>query len=111
MIQHKSMAAGRWQQFCLVEQLANVGSEIFRTINWKNKGDNEYSKNSFYRALELLDLTIRDPKNIKRLREICRTREALVDHFVFDNEYNTTDEQWEKYFYQMTYAAALRRGR
>ena len=40
-----------------------------------------------------------------------RVAEALVDHFVYDNEYNTTDEEWQKYFFQFNYAAALQRGR
>jgi len=95
-----------------MEQLANVGSDIERTIQWKKKGDPEYSRMAFYRALELLDLTVSDPKNRgPRLREILRTREALVDHFVYDNEYNTTDEIWLREFYNYGYAAALQRGR
>lgn len=67
MIIHKQLAAGRWFELSLVEQLANVGSDIERTIQWKKKGDFEYSKEAFLRALELLDLTIADPKNRKRL--------------------------------------------
>jgi hypothetical protein len=111
MIIHKDLAAGRWFELSLVEQLANVGSDIERTIQWKKKGNLEYSKAAFYRALELLDLTVADPKNKSRTREILRTREALVDHFVYDNSYKSTDEQWQKYFYQFNYAAALRRGK
>ena len=111
MIIHKELAAGRWFKLSLIEQLANVGSEIERTINWKRKGDDEASRNAFFRALELLYLTVEDPKNKGRLREVLRTREALIDHFVYDNEYNTTDEQWQKYFYQLNYAAAIKRGR
>ena len=108
---HKELAAGRWFQFSLVEQLANVGSDVIRTINWKKRGDREESICALYRALELLDLTIADPKNRKRLKEIVRTREALVDYFVYDNEYNTTDEIWYNYFFDFNYAAALQRGR
>ena len=108
---HKNLAAGRWFEFSLIEQLANIGSEIERTINWEKKGDLEYSRQAFYRALELIDFTIADPKNRKRLREIVRTREALVDHFVYDNEYQTTHEIWQKYFFEFSYSAALQRGR
>lgn len=61
--------------------------------------------------LELIDLTVADPKNKGRLREILRTREALVDFFVYDNEYNTTEEIWHNYFFAFNYAAALKRGR
>jgi hypothetical protein len=106
---HKELAKGRWFKFSLMEQLANVGSDIERTISWKKKGNLEYSQKAFERALELLDLTIADPKNRKRLKEILRMREALADHFFFDNEYQTTDECWQKYFYQFNYAAAMKR--
>ncbi|HJZ24525.1 MAG TPA: hypothetical protein VJ201_08815 [Candidatus Babeliales bacterium] len=111
MIMHKELAAGRWFQLSLIEQLANIGSDVIRTIEWKKKGDLQLSRDAFYRALELIDLTIADPKNRKRLKEIVRTREALVDHFVYDNEYHTTDEIWYNYFYDFNYAAALQRGR
>ena len=111
MIIHKDLAAGRWFEFSLVEQLANVGTDIERAIRWKKKGNQEYSITAFYRALELLDLTIRDPKNRKRLKEPCRVREALIDHFIYDNEYATSDEFWQKYFFNFNYMAALRRGK
>jgi len=111
MIVHKQLASGHWFKLSLVEQLANVGSDIERTIQWKKRGNIEYSQKAFERALELLDLTIADPKNKGRLKEVLRTREALVDHFVFDNEYSSTDESWQKYFFSFNYAAALRRGR
>jgi hypothetical protein len=72
----------------------------------------EYSQKAFERALELIDLTIKDPKNKGlRLKEILRSREAIVDHFMYDNEYKTTDEQWQEYFFQFNYAAAMQRGR
>ncbi|KAF0133821.1 MAG: Uncharacterized protein FD145_1031, partial [Candidatus Saganbacteria bacterium] len=64
-------------------------------------------KHAFERALELLDLTISDKKNISRLRELLRVREVLADYFVFDNTYNSTDESWQKYFLQFNYAARL----
>lgn len=112
MIIHKELASGRWFKLSLLEQLANVGSDIERTIQWKRKGDLEYSSAAFERALELLTLTIIDPKNRgPRLKELCRVREALIDYFMCDNEYGSTDEAWQNYFYAFNYAAALQRGR
>ena len=108
-IQHKELASGRWLSLTLMEQLANVGSEIERTIKWKQKGNSEYSAKAFDRALELLDLTIQDVKNRLRLKEILRVREALADHFVFENSYKTTETSWQKYFLGFTYAARVRR--
>ncbi|MFH0898620.1 MAG: hypothetical protein V1855_03505 [bacterium] len=113
MMIHKTLTPDHWFKFSLFEQLANVGCDIERTIRWKRENNLDYSQKAFERALELLNLTIADPKNRTRgrLREMVRTREALIDHFVYDNEYNTTDEQWQKYFFSFNYAAALARGR
>jgi len=107
---HRSLAAGRWFELSLVEQLANVGSEIERTISWRGRNEKN-STTAFDRGLELLDLTITDPRHRRRLRELARLREALADYFVFDNRYGSTDESWHRYFHAFTYAAALRRGR
>ena len=108
---HKEQASGKWFKLSLVEQLANVGMDIERTIQWRNRGDFQASKQAFERALELLDLTIADPKHRGRRKEPLRVREALVDYFVYDNMYSTDDEFWQKYFYAFNYAAALQRGR
>lgn len=105
--EHKSLAEGRWFTFSLCTQLANVGSEIERTINWNRKGNREYGNRAFFRALELLDLTLRDPKHKGRRREIARVKEALVDHFLYGNEYNTSDLQWQKYFLSFAHASRL----
>jgi len=103
--QHKDLLGGKWFKLSLMEQLANVGGEVHRTISWRNKGDAEYSQKAFERALELLDFTIADPKNIGRLKELTRMRECLVDYFMYDNIYGSSDEKWENYFYAFAYAA------
>lgn len=108
---HTELTDERWFKFTLFEQLANVGMEIERTIHWRNAGNQEYSQMAFWRALELIDYTVRDPKNKRRLREILHTRYGLVDHFAYDNEYQSTDKQWQDYFYAFNYAAALQRGK
>ena len=89
----------RWDQFSLSEQMANIGAEVGRTIKWKDKGNKEMSIHAFYRALELLDFTINDKKNSNSLKEILRVREALVDFFLGDNVYKSSNEIWEKYFF------------
>jgi hypothetical protein len=109
--QHPSLAAGRWQTFSLLEQLANVGSEVERAINWRNKNNPEYSRLAFLRALELLGLTIADPRNRGRLKEITRLREALLDFFLGDNEFHSTEKSWRSYFYAFAYASALEKSR
>lgn len=109
---HKNLTTEHWFTFSLLEQLSNIGCDVQRTIDWKKKGNQNYSSQAFERALELLDLTIADPKNKKgALKEILRVRELLIDYFIYNNEYSTSDEFWQKYFYDFNYAAALQRGK
>jgi hypothetical protein len=103
--QHKNLASGRWNELSFFEQMANIGSEIERTASWLKKGNSEYGRLAFERALELLDLTISEAKDRARLRELARVREALADHFAFDNSYQSTDESWQRYFYSFAFAA------
>lgn len=103
--EHKELAAGRWFTLSLVEQMANVGSDVGRAINWKTKGNLPYSQKAFERALELLDLTLMDRKNKGRFREVARVREALVDFLAGENEYSSTESIWNKYFLQFAQAA------
>jgi hypothetical protein len=103
---HKELASGKWQKLSFMEQMANIGSEVERTIKW-NRKNSEYSRQAFERDLELLDLTISDKNNLSRLKELVRLREILVDYFQFDNIYQSTDKKWQNYFYAFNYAARL----
>ncbi len=108
LIHHKTLKPEKWFSLRLCEQMANIGSEVERTIIWKKKGNKRYSTLAFERALELADLTKEDPKNRDRLKEICRMREVIADWF-FDNEYKSTDESLQKYFYAFNYYARLQK--
>ena len=57
-----TLANGRWQTFSLSEQLGNIGSEIERAIKWGGRGDIEHRAKALERSIELLDLTIADPR-------------------------------------------------
>lgn len=105
---HKDLARGKWQSLSLVEQMANIGSEVSRTINWKGK-DEKDAKRAFLRALELIILTMKDPKNKGRLKEIARVKEMLLDWYLGSQEYKSTDKDWQNYF--MQFAVAARKGR
>jgi len=61
------------------------------------------------RALELIDLTLDDPRHrssVGRLREICRAREVLLDFLVGSNQYGSTDVTLQKYFDAFAVAAS-----
>jgi len=104
-IKHKELAEGRWAQMSFCEQMANVGSEVSRALNWKKKGKDSLSKEAINRALELLDFTISSIKEYSRLRELLRTREALVDFFYGANEFLSSEILWRKHFDCFNYAA------
>lgn len=106
--QHKNLAAGRWQKFSLIEQMANIGSEVERALNWRKK-DKKYSQMAFERALELFDLTLSDPKNRHRLMEVARARELLCDYFLGKNSFVFTEKTWKDYFYSFGYAVSQQR--
>jgi len=103
--QHKELSQGRWKKLSFFEQMANIGSEVERAINWKNKNNAEYSRLAFERALELIDLTIADEKNRKRLRELTRVRENFVDYFICGNNYSSSEKNWKNYFYSFAFAS------
>jgi len=98
MTYHQGLQS-RWKDFSIYEQMANIGAEVGRAIKWRKKKNLEMSQMAFYRALELIDFTVDNKKNNKRLQEILLVREALVDDFFGNNIYHSTDPQWEKYFY------------
>jgi hypothetical protein len=102
---HKDLTLERWQKFSFHEQMANIGSEVFRAITWREK-NREYSRLALERALELLDITLEAVANSgSRLKELTRLREALVDYFLFENAYGSNDKSWENYFGPFNYAA------
>ena len=108
-VQHRDMAAGRWWELSLAEQLGNVGSEVSRALHWRSRNP-RIAQGALERALELLDLTLDDPRHrrsVARLREIARAREVLVDFLVGSNEYHSTGAALQRYF--DAYALAARR--
>ncbi len=99
-VQHQDLASGRWWELSLAEQLGNIGSEISRATRWSSRNP-ALAEGALYRALELLDLTLADPRIRQapaRLREIARTREIVVDFFAGSNEYRSTAASLQKYF-------------
>ena len=103
--QHKELAAGRWLELSFIEQMANIGGEVERALNWRAKNNFDYSQKAVERAFELIDLTLDNLKTTTQFKEITRLREALVDYFMGTNQFLSTEESWRKYFSHFTYAA------
>ncbi len=101
---HADLANGRFSQMSFCEQMANIGSEVERALNWKQRKNIEYTKKAFDRAHDLIAITISGLTDIHRLRELSRVREALNDYFIGDNQYQSTSASWRKYFMHFAYA-------
>ena len=105
---HPGLAAGRWAELSLAEQLANVGSEVGRMLRWRER-DERLAAGALDRALELLDLTLADPRWRGRLSEIARARELLCDAAAGGGSYGSTLEELDRYF--LAFAVSARRSR
>jgi hypothetical protein len=103
--QHRELASGRWKELSLVEQMANIGSEVGRARRWRRKGKSELAEKAAARALELLDLSLGAGHSYARLREIARVREALVDFLFGSNEFGSSEASWQSYFDHFNHAA------
>ncbi|MCS7180531.1 MAG: hypothetical protein N2589_03255 [bacterium] len=111
MIRYKNLSEGKWFELSFPEQMANIGMEVLRAINWKNKNE-KYFDISVEKVIELIDLTKIDSKNRKRLKEICRLKEVLIDYFWRNNQFKSSDKLWENYFnFFLYYASKLREKR
>jgi len=101
---HARLAAGRWFELTLLEQLGNIGSEVSRAARWRGR-DEKLFMGAIERALELFDLTLGDARWRGRRKEIARAREVLCDIVFGPNSYSTTLEDLDRYFTQFAVAA------
>ena len=101
---HTNLANGRWQTMTLAEQLGNIGSEYERAMRWKNKNEEHFEK-AVNRTLELIDLTISDPRLRHRLKEITRLRESVCEEFFSSTKAGQDTPQFQNYFTQFALRA------
>jgi hypothetical protein len=107
---HASLTADRWAELSVVEQLANVGSEVERALRAHDAGRIDRRDQALVRALELFDLTASDARwRGPRRREILRAREYFCG--VLFSEPNPGDAEFlRRYFLQFAMAARRDRG-
>jgi hypothetical protein len=99
-----SVSPDAWFKLTLYEQLGNVGSEVGRARKWQHKNQKIF-EGCFFRALELLSLTISDPRWRYRLKELCRAKEFLCDAYFGGPLYNSDFASLDKYFHHFAVAA------
>ncbi len=88
----------KWNSMPIGLQISNIGSEVSRAINWKNKGNDKRKIGFCNKAIEFLKLSVKDPKNAHRVGELSFCIEELQDYFLGNNIYGTTDEMLHKYY-------------
>jgi hypothetical protein len=101
-------AAARWHTLAMVEQMANIGSEVERALRAFDQGRTDRFDHALRRALELFDLTAADERwRGARRREMLRVRETFCG--VFFSEPAARDpglgEYLRSYFLQFAVAA------
>lgn len=90
----------------VVEQMANVGSEVERSIRAREAGNEARFESAFERAMELFDLTVADPRwRGPRLRELTRAREEFRALLFGDEGVWPTVETVRRYYLQFGVAA------
>lgn len=98
----------RWERFSLVEQMANVGSEVERAIRAHASGHQARFDRALDRALSLFDLTAADNRwRGPRRREVLRAREEFCRLFFDGSVAPESAEGLRRYF--LAFAIAARR--
>lgn len=100
----------RWAAMPLMEQMANIGSEVGRARKWIGKDKTQLAEGAFYRGLELMDATMRFGRSNSASRsclllELCRARDLFSESFLSRDD--DALGYLEKYFGQ--FASAIRR--
>ena len=74
---HKNLTLDKWSLYSKGQQILMIANEINRAKNFLKKNDFEIAKNSYERALDLIDITIQDDKWKNNLKEILRCKEFI----------------------------------
>ena len=103
---HARSAVTAWDRLTLVEQLANVGSEVERTLRAHEQGLTDRGAHALARALDLFDRTAGDARwRGPRRRETLRAREEFCRIVFADAPDRDAAKSLRKYFLQFAVAA------
>ena len=87
---HHGLTLEKWASHGLDGMLGNIGSEIYRALSAKKKGQQDRFLAALSRALELIDLTslaLLKSDRPHRAQEIGILREIIADAYVGGKEY------------------------
>ena len=95
-LEHLESTRISWVKLSLIEQMANIGSEVSRAL--RSKDNQARYSGAVARALDLFYLTIEDSRWKGRLREVLRVRELFAAAALGSDEFKTTLEDLDRYF-------------
>lgn len=101
--QHRALVAGRWFTYTFDEQMGNIGSETSRML--KAGDDRQRFEAAKRRGLELLDLTISDPRWQDRLGELAEVQRKFIRVEQSSEAYHDMLKELDWHFLQFAYAA------
>ena len=103
----------KWAEMDFITQMANIGSEVGRTLKWKQKKNAALARSAFIRALDLFDLTIEVGRNKSTpssrdsmLREVLRARDQFAEEYLSDDDDAIRGS--DRYFSHFAKASAIR---
>jgi hypothetical protein len=108
---HAGLTPEKWAEQSLMLQMANIGSEVFRAISWRERGYPDKGYAAGARAIELFNLTMSGDLPLHRRREVGRAKECFVDYYWGDNQYGSTAANLRSYFMVFTALAQRERGK
>lgn len=81
----------KWNNLSYAAQVSNIGSEISRAIRCKKAGKKVRSMQHYEYALQLIELTKRDPKNEEKFHEL-RMAEWKLREYMSDENNDISEE-------------------
>jgi hypothetical protein len=88
---HKQLAGGRWFELSFIQQMGNIGSEVYRAIKWFREKNEKRFRISFEMALELFELTIKDSRYENERINVIKYRSLFFN--VLTNYENTQNPE------------------
>jgi hypothetical protein len=95
-LEHLELVRASWAKFSLIEQMANIGSEVSRAL--RAKGNPARYRGAVVRALDLFYLTVEDSRWKGRLKEVLRVRKLFAAAALGSDEFKTSLEDLDRYF-------------
>jgi len=78
--------------------MANLGSEVSRILNWKEKGDMEMARKCLGRAESILEQIVSAPEMKGRSEEIVLLKDVIRDLLRQKSAYSINGHQLKEYF-------------